>query len=106
MRVQLIDRNDNKPLFDMPLYRFHVVENHVSTNVGVLQAIDVDKPDTGFSRVKYALIDDSSNEDELDDELDNDDDEDDGSLRYSDYFRVNETTGELMQLKPFDYEMG
>jgi hypothetical protein len=78
----------------------------VSTSVGVLQAIDVDKPNTGFSRVKYALIDDSSNEDELDDELDNDDDDDDGSLRYSDYFRVNENTGELMQLKPFDYEMG
>lgn len=81
--MNLIDLNDNKPTFDMPVYRFQLRENRVAKSVGVLKAIDMDKPETGFSRVRYALVDHNS-----------------------DGFRIDEETGELLQLREFDYESG
>lgn len=86
--VRLIDVNDNKPVFDMPVYRFQLSENRIANSIGFVQAFDTDKPGSDFSRIRYMLVveKDSSN--------------------YSDYFRLDEETGELVQLKEFDYETG
>lgn len=82
VRVELTDLNDNRPVFDMPVYRFQIIENRLPKSLGFVRAFDADKPDTGFSRVRYQLLEDA------------------------DSFRLDEVTGELILLRELDYEIG
>lgn len=66
VRVNIHDLNDNRPLFDMPVYKFQLKEN-VHGKVGHLRAFDADKPNSPFSLIRYKLVQDE--EDDVDDRL-------------------------------------
>lgn len=100
VRIELADVNDNKPAFDMPVYRFQLAENRLVKSVGFVQAVDADKPGTGFSMIRYAIVND-----ETQDSDDGDDDENDQD-DWLDAFRIDEETGELHLLRELDYEAG
>ena len=83
--IELTDINDNEPIFEKSFYKFDLHENSLSKNsFGQVKAFDNDKPNTTHSLVRYSIYNN---------------DEDINSL-----FKINETTGELYQIKELDYE--
>ena len=77
MHINLIDLNDNAPVFEENIYKFQIVENMKLTKFARVTAFDADKPDTPFSTVKYAFVGQEAN-----------------SL-----FSVDQSTGDLFLLK-------
>ncbi len=76
--VKMLDVNDNAPVFEEDVYRFEIVENLETIKFGQVKAHDMDAANTGYSLVKYKLVEElSSNE----------------------FFAIDELTGELYLLK-------
>lgn len=58
VRLVVLDRDDQGPVFETDEYRFEVVENHpIGTVVGVVRAIDGDLPP--FDRITYEIVSDA-----------------------------------------------
>jgi hypothetical protein len=81
VRIDLIDVNDNRPQFEQYVYVVSLNENTPKmTRLFELNAIDLDKPNTPNSQVRYKL------------------------LNEFDRFYVNELTGHVYNKISFDYE--
>ena len=81
VRIDLVDVNDNKPLFDQYVYVIKLNENTSKmTSIFQLNATDADKPNTPNSQVNYKL------------------------LNEFDRFYINERTGIVYNKISFDYE--
>ena len=82
--VNVLDLNDNAPKFLKHAYKFELKENApFAKRFGRVRAVDLDKPNTTYSEVKYAILE---------------------SANLDDSFRVDPLTGDLFQLKPLDFE--
>lgn len=59
--VNILDENDNRPIFDQELYQFTIDENSpMSTKVGFVKAIDLDKSDE-HNQVVYKITNSHEN---------------------------------------------
>lgn len=58
LRIDIADKNDNRPMFNSTTYQIKIPEGHYSTQtvIGVVYASDADQPNTENSRVTYALL--------------------------------------------------
>lgn len=78
LTVNLIDINDNAPVFEQDFYRFEIVENLNAIKFGQVRASDADKQNNKNSLVRYKFAND---------------------METNGFFRVNELTGDLILLK-------
>ena len=78
LTVNLIDLNDNAPVFEQDFYRFEIVENLNAITFGKVRASDADKPNSKNSLIKYKFAND---------------------METNGFFRVDELTGDLILLR-------
>ncbi|RNA06581.1 protocadherin-9 isoform X2 [Brachionus plicatilis] len=82
--IKLNDLNDNQPRFEKNIYKFQILENKIPFDdeiLGKVKAHDFDQKGSNFSVVRYAFVNEN------------------------DYFRVDQVTGDLYQIKELDYEI-
>lgn len=84
VRVTIEDSNDNAPKFEQNLYILEIGENRrFGTFVGVVQAMDIDEPESKNSRVTYSI---------------------DSSYNIDRYFWIDENSGIIWTRQPLDAE--
>jgi protocadherin delta 1 len=76
--VNLLDVNDNRPVFEEDVYRFEIVENLEAIKFGEVKARDADAAGSPYSLVKYKFVE---------------------GLSTKEFFAIDEITGELYLLK-------
>ncbi len=76
--VNLLDVNDNRPVFEEDVYRFEIVENLEAIKFGEVKARDADAASSPYSLVKYKFVE---------------------GLSTKEFFAIDEITGELYLLK-------
>ena len=82
--IKLNDLNDNQPRFEKNIYKYQILENYIPFDgeiFGKVKAHDFDQKGSNFSSVRYAFV------------------------NKNDYFRIDNVTGDLYQIKVLDYEM-
>jgi len=87
LMINLIDQNDNEPKFTQEIYDFKLRDTKKFNNFfGCVTALDMDKPNTPYSIVNYAIQ----------------------NIEFNDIvegvFKINQTTGQLIQLQQLDAE--
>lgn len=84
MVINILDINDNSPIFEKVAYQFNVTENlSAKTYVGSLKATDADKASSENSRVYYSILPGPS----------------------SNHFSISNLTGDLFTATKLDREM-
>ena len=90
MTVEIIDINDNNPVFEKKLYKFTVHENlAIDSQIGEIRASDLDSGVNGL--IKYSFVDKAIVKNSE-------------SSRFLKYFILDETTGVVRLKKTLDYE--
>lgn len=90
MTIDIIDINDNNPIFEKRLYNFTVAEDSpIDSKIGQIKASDLDSGDNGL--IKYSFVDKSIGKSS-------------DTSRLIKYFNLDESTGELKLKKALDYE--
>ena len=88
MFINLLDLNDNAPKFQKEKYIFKLSENSLFKKYfGKVKAIDLDKPNTSYSNVNYAIFINAEEDDQI-----------------NGTFTIDTLSGELIQLKQLDFE--
>ncbi|XP_029439953.1 protocadherin beta-16-like [Rhinatrema bivittatum] len=86
IRVQILDINDNPPMFNQSSYSFYMMENNKpSLLIGSVNAFDLDSEQN--AKVQYSLLPGQI-----------------GELTLSSYISVNYDNGDLYVLRSLDYE--
>jgi hypothetical protein len=103
MNVELVDINDNNPVFEKPVYRFTLSEStKIDTIIGQVKASDADQGANGL--IRYSLIDNNNNNKLSDQRFGLLGNMVQSSKSMLKYFDLDESTGVLRLKHQLDFE--